>query len=43
MSTTGTGMYEPSRKTAMMNSVKRIFARRSGTRNAFRNALSTVV
>src|SRR4026207_2103091 len=24
----------------MMNSVKRIFARRSGTRNAFRNALS---
>jgi hypothetical protein len=25
----------------MMNSVKRIFARRSGTRKAFRKALST--
>ena len=32
----------PSRKTAMTNSVKRIFARRSGTRNALRNAFSTV-
>ena len=30
MSTTGTGTCEPNRKTAMMNSVKRIFARRSG-------------
>ena len=39
---TGTGTYEPSRYTAMMNSVKRIFARRSGTRNALRNAFSTV-
>src|SRR5918994_2196342 len=40
MSTTGTGTYEPSRKTAITHSVKRIFARRSGTRNALRNAFS---
>src|SRR5688572_28103837 len=40
MSTTGTGTYEPSRKTAITASVKRIFARRSGTRNALRNAFS---
>jgi hypothetical protein len=36
-------MYEPSRNTAIISSVKRIFARRSGTRNALRNAFSTVV
>ena len=31
----------PNRKSAMMNSVKRILFRRSGTRNELRNAFST--
>src|SRR5262245_13515931 len=43
MSTTGTGMCEPSRYTAMMNSVKRILFRRSGTLNALTKALSTAL
>ena len=41
MSTTGTGTCEPRRYTAIMNSVKRIFLRRSGTLNALTKALST--
>src|SRR5262245_22199524 len=41
MSTTGTGMCEPSRYTAMMNKVNRILFRRSGTLNALTKALST--
>ncbi len=40
-STTGTGTHDPNRKRAMMPSVKRIFARRSGTRKELRNAFST--
>ena len=40
-STSGTGMCEPSRKTAMMASVNRIFLRRSGILNALTNAFST--
>ena len=41
VSTTGTGTWFPNRKSTMMNSVKRILFRRSGTRNELRNAFST--
>ena len=39
--TPGVGMTEPSRNRAMIASVKRIFRRRSGVRNARANAVST--
>ena len=39
--TFGVGMIEPSRKTARIASVKKIFLRRSGVRNALANAAST--
>ena len=41
VSTIGTGTWFPNRNTTMMNSVKRILFRRSGTRNELRNAFST--
>ena len=40
MFTFGVGMTEPSRKTARMKSVNRIFLRRSGVRSAFAKAES---
>jgi hypothetical protein len=43
MSTIGTGTCEPNRYTAIMNSVKRILLRRSGTLKALTKALSTRV
>src|SRR3954452_24700184 len=39
--TNGAGMNEPSRKIAMIASVKRIFLRRSGVRKIRRTALNT--
>src|SRR5512133_1564568 len=39
--TFGVGMVEPRRKTARIASVKKIFLRRSGVRNALANAAST--
>src|SRR5690348_18416518 len=41
--TPGVGMVDPSRKIAMIASVKRILARRSGVRNARANAVSTKI
>ena len=38
--TPGQGSVDPSRNTAMMNRVKSSFLRRSGVRNARRNAVS---
>ena len=42
-STYGTGMWDPSRKIAMMKIVKRILFRRSGTRNMFRKRESPCI